>query len=178
MTIDYQSLMNEAVLGVVKKALTAIQHKGIIGDHSLYISFLTWPKEVVLSKVIKQKYPKEITIVLQHQFRNLQVFDDKFTVNIAFGGVAENIEVPFAAITNFLDPTANFGCQFIPKITPSVTDNITTAGEPISRKPSVFKAKPKEHNLSIVNRKDVAKQNNVIAIDNFRKKRETENKPS
>jgi hypothetical protein len=61
---------------------------------------------------MKQKYPKEITIVLQHQFKKLNIYDEKFTVNISFGGIAENIEIPFAAITSFLDPVANFGFQF------------------------------------------------------------------
>lgn len=108
----YQELLDEAMLGIVRKVLLKAQLDGIEDEQSFYISFITDHPDVVLSKHVKSKYPSEITIVLQYQFRDLRVFEDKFTVNIAFGGVPETIVVPFGAITAFVDPSANFSLQF------------------------------------------------------------------
>lgn len=108
----YQELLDEAMLGIVKKVLSKVQFDGLDRDQSFYISFNTEHPDVKLSKHVRGKYPKEITIVLQYQYRDLEVFDDKFKVNIAFGGVPETIEVPFEAIVGFVDPSANFSLQF------------------------------------------------------------------
>ena len=165
MSFDYQSLMNEAVLNIIKKVLVAVQDKTIDSNQALYISFLTNFKGVVLSEAVKKQYPKEITIVLQHQFKNLKVSEDKFSVSIAFKGVIENIEVPFSSITNFLDPGANFGFQF-------ALPDLAISENPFTNKSRTrqSKAQSKEHNLKVVNKKD----NVVNAIDKFRKNRETE----
>jgi len=112
MIVDYQYLIDQAMLGIVKKVLLDVQNHGLLNDYSLYISFHTNHPNVILSKRVKQNYPKEITIVLQHQFKGLQVKDDKFSVNLAFHGAPETIEVPFAALTDFADPIANFSIQF------------------------------------------------------------------
>lgn len=108
----YQELLDEAMLGIVKKVLSRVQFDGLSRDQSFYISFNTEHPNVILSKNVKKKYPKEITIVLQYQYRDLQVFDDKFKVNITFGGASETIQVPFNAIIGFVDPGANFSLQF------------------------------------------------------------------
>ena len=108
----YQELLDEAMLSIVRRVLLKAQLDGIEDDQSFYISFITDHPGVVLSKHVKSRYPNEITIVLQYQFRDLHVSDDKFIVNIAFGGIPETIAVPFAAITAFVDPNANFSLQF------------------------------------------------------------------
>lgn len=110
--IDYKSLLNDAMIDVVKKAFINVQKIGLDEGRSLYISFCTDHPGVVLSHQVKDQYPQEITIVLQHQFDNLVVLDDRFSVNLAFGGVSENIIVPFKSLTNFADPDANFSIQF------------------------------------------------------------------
>lgn len=116
MKIDYQTLLDKAMLEVVRAILIQIQTEGITeAEQAFYISFRTDFDGVILSRHIRQRYPKEITIVLQHQFRDLRVLDDRFSVNIAFGGVAETIEIPFAALTSFTDPLAEFNLQFRPK---------------------------------------------------------------
>ena len=99
MTFDYRHLIDKSVLDILKKILKDIQSNGISDDRSIYISFRTNAQGVVLSKPVKQKYPKEITIILQHQFKNLTVLDEKFTVNITFSGITETVEVPFNTIT-------------------------------------------------------------------------------
>lgn len=112
MMIDYTLFLNDAMIGVVKKALVHVQKMGLDKGCGMYISFRTYYPGVVLSNRVKNQYPQEITIVLQHQFNNLVVLDDSFSVNLAFGRVSENITVPFRSLTNFADPNANFSIQF------------------------------------------------------------------
>lgn len=112
MKIDYQALLDESMIDLVKKVLIIIQEKGLDEDQSFYISFRTNVADVVLSKRVRQLYPEEITIVLQYQFRDLYVLPDRFSVNIAFSGISETIEIPFYSITSFVDPIANFSLQF------------------------------------------------------------------
>lgn len=108
----YQELLDDAMLGIVKKVLSRVQINGLDSEQSFYISFFTNHPDVIISKRVQAQYPDEITIILQYQYRDLQVFDDCFNVNIAFGGVAETIQVPFEAITSFIDPGAKFSLQF------------------------------------------------------------------
>jgi hypothetical protein len=110
--INYQSLLNNALLSIVRNVLLQIQKDGLDLEHSFYISFRTDFAGVTLSERVKSKYPQEITIILQHQFKNLLVFDDYFTVNISFDGISEDIKVPFASLTNFIDPIENFNLEF------------------------------------------------------------------
>ena len=167
MVFNYRGLIDEAVLNVLKQILNDIKNKGLLGDQSFYISFRTNFEGVVLSNTMKQKYPKEITIVLQHQFRQLNVYDEKFTVNISFGGNAENIEVPFAAITGFLDPVANFGFQFASK---KYSDH--------DQKHLLSKADvlPSKFKFTASKKSVIAKEAEVISLDQFRKKRDEKNK--
>jgi hypothetical protein len=163
MAFDYQSLIDEAMLGVVKTVLTKVHDEGLSNDQSLYVSFRTNFPDVILSKAVKEKYPKEITIVLQHQFKNLAILKDKFLVNIAFGGATENIEVPFAAITSFLDPAANFGFRFVTK------KPVAAVMKKFSNKAEILSSASKFTNRTVSKAK---KEGDVIAIDKFRKKRE------
>lgn len=112
MAIDYQILLDEAMLDIVKKVLKQAQDEGLEDEQSFYISFRTDFPEVILSKSIKARYPKEITIVLQYQYKNLQVLQDSFSVNIAFNGISETIVIPFFALTSFSDPSADFSLRF------------------------------------------------------------------
>ena len=108
--IDYQKLIDEAMLSIVKNVLRdhVVQEAGM---QPFYISFYTPHPGVKLSAQMKKQYPTDITIVLENQFDNLQVEDDHFTVDVSFGGVSENIRVPFAAMTSFVDPVASFTLQ-------------------------------------------------------------------
>lgn len=112
MTIDYQSLIDAALLDIVRKILSDVQEEGLEDNQSFYISFYTDHPGVVLSRRVRQLYPEEITIVLQYQYKDLRVFKDKFSVNLGFGGVTETVEVPFLALTGFADPLSSFSLQF------------------------------------------------------------------
>lgn len=168
MAFDYQSLIDEAMLGVVKKILIEIEIKGIRDDQSFYLSFRTNFPGVILSDKVKVKYPKEITIILQHQFRNLAVINDKFMVNISFDGRAENIEVPFSAITSFLDPAANFGFQFANKKPVPRISNKSLGAEILSSESKFTKSTQTK-----ISKKQ---EGTVVAMDKFRKKRDESTK--
>lgn len=110
--IDYEALQQDALRGIVRAALQQIAKTGLPGEHHFYISFMTQAPGVVLSKRLKEKYPHEMTIVLQHRFWDLIVSDDRFEVKLTFDGVPERLVVPLSAIKVFIDPSVHFGLQF------------------------------------------------------------------
>ena len=115
MTVDYiryDILTPDAMRSVVRTVLADGATKGLPGDHHFYISFDTRAEGVVLSPRLKAQYPKEMTIVLQHQFWDLTVTNDRFEVGLSFNGIPERLVVPFRAITGFADPSVQFVLQF------------------------------------------------------------------
>ena len=111
-TIDYEALQQDALRGVVRAALIQISNTGLPGEHHFFISFLTQSPGVVLSKRLKEKYPHEMTIVLQHRFWDLLISDERFEVKLTFDGIPERLVIPFASIKVFIDPSVRFGLQF------------------------------------------------------------------
>jgi hypothetical protein len=111
-SIDYGKLVDQSLLVIVRKVLTMVQQEGLPGNHHFFVSFMTKHSEVKLSKNLLDKYPREMTIVIQHQFEDLNVEKNGFSVTLSFSGVKENIYIPFASITAFADPSVQFGLQF------------------------------------------------------------------
>lgn len=111
-TIDYEALAQDAMRGVVRTVLVQAAKSGLPGDHHFYISFDTVASGVVLSKRLKEKYPSEMTIVLQHRFWDLLVSETGFEVKLTFDGIPERLVVPFTAIRVFFDPSVRYGMQF------------------------------------------------------------------
>jgi hypothetical protein len=111
-TIDYEGLAQEAMRGVVRNVLVRTAKSGLAGDHHFYISFDTEAPGASLSKRLKEKYPREMTIVLQHRFWDLVVSEDRFEVKLTFDGIPERLVVPFDSIKVFFDPSVRFGLQF------------------------------------------------------------------
>lgn len=110
--IDYEGLAQDALRGVVRTVLARAAKNGLPGDHHFYVSFHTQAPGVTLSKRLREKYPREMTIVLQHRFWDLSVTDDRFDVKLTFDGIPERIIVPFAAVKVFFDPSVRYGIQF------------------------------------------------------------------
>lgn len=108
----YDQLAQDALRGVVREALRKVKRTGLPGEHHFYIAFNTRFPGVVLSERLAARYPREMTIVLQHQFWNLVVDEDRFEVELSFNEIPEKLVVPFAAIKGFLDPAVQFGLQF------------------------------------------------------------------
>jgi uncharacterized protein len=110
--IRYDVMVQDALRGVVRKVLTDTVRDGLMGDHHYYISFATGAPNVRMSARLREKYPKEMTIVLQHQFWDLGVTDHTFEVGLSFDRVPERLLIPFEAITGFFDPSVQFGLKF------------------------------------------------------------------
>jgi hypothetical protein len=110
--IRYDLLTQDALRGVVRQVLVRVQREGLPGEHHLYIAFDTGAEGVSVSKRLKEQYPEEMTIVLQYQFWDLQVTNERFEVKLSFSNVPERLVVPFAAVKAFYDPSVQFGLQF------------------------------------------------------------------
>ena len=110
--IDYEALQQDAMRGLIKAVLTETAKTGLPGDHHFYVSFNTKSPGVSLSRRLREKYPQEMTIVLQHRFWGLTVFDDRFEVNLTFDGIPERLVIPFQSIRVFVDPSVRYGLQF------------------------------------------------------------------
>jgi uncharacterized protein len=110
--IDYTALVDDAMHMIVKKSLEIFAGKESLGEHHFFISFITKYPGVSLSEKLQNKYPYEMTIVLQYQFESLIVEDNSFSVSLSFGNEEEKLVIPFAALTAFADPSVKFGLQF------------------------------------------------------------------
>lgn len=108
----YDLIAQEALRGVVRAALQRVARTGLPGDHHFYIAIKTTAPGVRISERLLEKYPDEITIVLQHQFWGLDVGEDRFVVELSFDNVPEKLFVPYNAICGFFDPSVQFGLQF------------------------------------------------------------------
>jgi uncharacterized protein len=128
--IDYEALAQDAMRGVVRTVLTRAAKTGLPGDHHFYISFDTQSPGVSLSKRLKEKYPEEMTIVLQHRFWDLAVSEERFEVKLTFDGIPERIVVPFNAVKVFFDPSVRYGLQFeAPDFGPDAFAHPATGGD-------------------------------------------------
>src|SRR6516225_9543219 len=112
--IRYDVLARDALRGVLRRVLNDAAAHGLPGDHHFFITFLSTAEGVKLYSRLLAQYPDEMTIILQHQFWDLVVTEDRFEVGLSFGGIPERLVVPFAAIKSFLDPSVQFGLQFEP----------------------------------------------------------------
>ena len=147
-SIDYSDLVDEAMQTIVYRVLQMISQNGLMGDHHFYISFLTEIKGARISRYLKKKYPHEMTIVLQHQFEDLSIHNDRLEVTLSFRGIPEKLVIPFVAITAFLDPSVQFGLKFKKPYDMLVLDKQTAEQE-----------------------NEVAEDDKVINISNFLNKR-------
>ena len=110
--IRYDLLAQDALRGVVRRVLTDAARDGLPGDHHFYVTFDTRAPGVRLSHRMREKYPQEMTVVLQHQYWDLIVTEHTFEVGLSFGGIPERLLVPFEAVKGFFDPSVQFGLQF------------------------------------------------------------------
>ncbi len=133
--IRYDLLVQDALRGVVRKVLTDAAREGLAGEHHFYVSFRTEAPGVRMSQALREKYPQDMTIVLQHQFWDLGVTEHSFEVGLSFSGVPERLLVPFDALSGFFDPSVQFGLKF------DLTETAEVAGEDAA--PTAVKAGPR-----------------------------------
>ena len=111
--IPYDEIVQEALRAVVGRVLREVERTGDLpGNHHFYITFNTRMPGVAIPKHLSEKFPEEMTIVIQHRFWDLKVEEDQFTVGLSFGGVPATLVVPFAAVTQFHDPAVEFALTF------------------------------------------------------------------
>jgi len=108
----YDALVDDALRSVVKRVLVQVAEKGLPGSHHFYISFRSTDPGVEIPDYLRAKYPEEMTIVLQHQYWDLILYDDAFEVTVSCNKQQERIKVPFMALSAFVDPSVRFGLQF------------------------------------------------------------------
>lgn len=170
---SYPKMVDAALRGVVRTALKRVQEDGLRGNHHLYISFLTHCPGVVVADYLRDKYPKEMTIVLQHQFWDLEVTDEGFDLTLSFNKVPERLTIPFEAMTGFADPSVQFGLQFQPdrsRSEPGKGDGVPapiTAGGALV---SVGEAADDNESDDDSGTEEIPPGEKVVALDQFRKK--------
>ena len=161
MSTQYQKFLNESMLEFIKKILSKIQTENANSNQLLYISYRTDNPLVLLSARIKERYPKEITIVMQYQFEDLTIKSDGFSVIVSFDGIKEKIYVPFNALVSFIDPNNGYSLKFKYQLnTPDKLQNeLLKVKKPELQSSNSANKKTSEANLSA----------NVIVLDKFRK---------
>ena len=159
----YDNMVERALRGVIRDVLARVAQEGLRSAHHFYIGYATTAPGVVMPPRLLERFPSEITIVLQHQFWDLDVGDDAFSVSLSFDKQIERLTIPFAAIKSFADPSVEFGLTFSePTATP--------AGEPTL---AALVAKPKGKTEKDEKKDEKApseEKGQVVALDAFRKR--------
>ena len=109
--IDYQKILNQNMILVLKDILKKISKEGLSNNNHLYVTFITNHKKVEIPEWLKKKYPQEMTIVIQYEFYDLEVFKDYFSIVLSFNNLKTKLKIGFDSINSFADPSANFGLQ-------------------------------------------------------------------
>ncbi|MGB1946405.1 MAG: SspB family protein [Candidatus Puniceispirillaceae bacterium] len=110
--LNYELLVEDALRSVVRSSLRIVENIGLPGETHFYINFITGYDGVELDDSLRAKHPEQMTIVIQHQYADLQVSDDHFSITLFFGGKPSPMIIPFQAVTSFNDPSVGFGLQF------------------------------------------------------------------
>lgn len=111
-SIDYGNLMHRAMRGLIQSVLTDVAEHGLPGAHHFFITFDTTHPDVQIADWLKERYPTEMTVVIQHWFENLKVTDAGFSITLNFGNNPEPMVIPFDALRTFVDPSVEFGLRF------------------------------------------------------------------
>ncbi|MXQ07658.1 hypothetical protein GQ651_07350 [Alphaproteobacteria bacterium GH1-50] len=111
-SIDYGNLMHQAMRGLIQNVLEDVAEHGLPGQHHFFITFDTMHPDVELADWLSDRYPDEMTVVMQHWFDGLEVTDDGFSITLNFGDTPEPLYIPYDAIKTFVDPSVEFGLRF------------------------------------------------------------------
>ncbi|HLD95838.1 MAG TPA: ClpXP protease specificity-enhancing factor SspB [Alphaproteobacteria bacterium] len=155
-TINYEHRVQQALRDVIKDVLKQTQEHGLSGKHHFYLTFKTDFPAVIMPDFLKTQYPDEITIVLQHEYWDLEVDEKSFAVTLSFNDTTERLSVPFAALVSFVDPSVKFGLQFSP-----TDEDLKEAAQTHT----VIEESPEHEETT-----DSSQDSNVITLDRFRKK--------
>ena len=123
--LDYQKILNQNMVNVLKDILVNIKKNGLSDLNQLYITFLTNHKYVKIPSWLLNKYPNEITIVLQYEYYDLKINKDSFNITLSFNDVKTSLEIGYDSVISFADPSANFGLKLITKVSNKKVKNKT-----------------------------------------------------
>ncbi|MBX3576875.1 MAG: hypothetical protein KF723_06675 [Rhizobiaceae bacterium] len=184
--IRYDILAQDALRGVMRKVLAEVSRTGLPGNHHFFITFLTTAPGVRVSSRLRERYPEQMTIVLQFQYWDLKVTDTGFEVGLSFSDVPEKLEIPFSAVRGFYDPSVNFELEFDvkPEALPAQPAEPGKGAEPPAKLPSVTRkdgtkpepkkklepVKPQVAAAPSAAPAAPAKGADVVSLDSFRKK--------
>jgi uncharacterized protein len=157
-SIDYGNLMHDAMRGLIRKVLTDVAENGLPGAHHFFISFDTGHPDVELADWLSDRFPDDMTVVMQHWFEALEVDEDGFAITLNFGNNPERMYIPFDAIRTFVDPSVEFGLRF--ETQDSADDEDEDGDDP--RPPSGGDDAPEPEAAS-------HKDAEVVRLDSFRK---------
>lgn len=172
--IRYDILAQEALRGVMRKVLAEVARTGLPGNHHFFITFLTGAPGVRVSSRLRERYPEQMTIVIQFQYWDLKVSDTGFEVGLSFSDVPEKLEIPFSAVRGFYDPSVNFELEFDVRTDGAAEDEpaqptpeplaVVTEKKPETKKKAAAEADKKPAAA------DAGKSADVVSLDAFRKK--------
>ncbi|MEM5516508.1 ClpXP protease specificity-enhancing factor SspB [Henriciella sp. AS95] len=161
--IGYEALTQAAMRGVVREALRETARNGAApGDHHFYVTFRTKAPGVKMAEHLVERFPEEMTIVVQHQFWDLEVFDGHFEVILKFNGVPQHLSIPFAALSRFVDPAVNFGLSF------EKNDSATSTGQDVVAPAAAAMANPQANEQKLASGDDG--NGTVVNFEAFRRK--------
>ncbi len=168
--MDYANMTQNALRGVIRQALLrAATPEGLPGEHHFYVTFLTRAPGVSVPPDLLARYPFDITIVLQHQFRDLRVADDFVRVTLTFGGAPKILTIPYTAITRFHDPHAQFMLEFEVDDPAALTQDLDD-GDGDANLVAEFKANPAPADIALSETPADEDAPKVVSLDQFRKK--------
>lgn len=175
--IRYDILAQEALRGVMRKVLAEVARTGLPGNHHFFITFMTGAPGVRISSRLHERYPEQMTIVLQYQYWDLKVTDTGFEVGLSFSDIPEKLEIPFSAVRGFYDPSVSFELEFDVKqdgveVAPLAT--LPSAETPPAQQSAPRPAKPAKEKPAAARKaaeeEGEAKGADVVSLDAFRKK--------
>ena len=166
-SIDYGNLMHEAMRGLIRKVLTDVAEKGLPGSHHFFITFDTGHPDAELADWLSDRYPGEMTVVMQHWYDKLEVGEDGFAVTLNFGDAPEPLFVPYDAIKTFVDPSVEFGLRFETQDDEDETGEIKATPPDILPRTIATSQNPNED--SVEDDDKSGKDADVVSLDSFRK---------
>lgn len=166
--LRYDRMMDDAVRGVVIKVLGLAERHGLPGQHHFLITFRTTHPGVEIADELRARYPQDMTIILQHQFWDLKVDEQRFSVTLSFNKVPQHLVVPFGAIVGFADPSVRWGIKLEPREPGLDQAPSPTRAEPVAQLPG-----PELRPATVVRQSgtdDVLAGSKIVTLDTFRRK--------
>ncbi len=161
--IDYGNLMHRAMRGLIQEVLEGVAKDGLPLDHHFFITFDTGQPDVEIADWLSDRYPGEMTVVMQHWYEDLDVTDEGFAVTLNFGDAPERLYIPYDAIITFVDPSVEFGLRFESSEEEGTTKpHLTTAPQTDD---AIETLEPVETDSSETEKKEA----DIVSLDSFRK---------